>query len=218
MKSLDSYNLVSINQQLIAVVNENEVGALYFNNIANSPLVAYDLDLGENASFVIQIASSTNLPVQDLISYFTFGDTTQNIGVIQSYIQSSCSLNIANKQAFDFEALNIYPVENVITPGVAVKSLQFSLVAKEILSAERYQSDPMQLLVYVQDVNDNKPYFEQSFYEINVDSNTNNGSYDIELLTFKVIDRDMGVYGVKGLVCRLLGDGSDKYLSMNTNT
>ncbi len=77
-----------------------------------------------------------------------------------------------------------------------------------------YQSNFLSVVVNVFDLNDNPPIFELSSYSIYLDENVNNGTFDVEILQFKVNDKDSGIYGVHGLDCFLTGSGSEKYLEI----
>lgn len=83
------------------------------------------------------------------------------------------------------------------------------MIAQETMSAEGFSSKPLSIVLKIQDSNDNKPIFNQDNYYVNIKSfNTNNQPQPI--IKFDVSDRDVGVYGIEGLNCFLLGDGSER--------
>jgi hypothetical protein len=66
------------------------------------------------------------------------------------------------------------------------------------------------ITISVQDVNDNKPLFTSETYYALI---TQISKAPQEVLTFEVKDKDSGKYGLNGLVCSLMGRGSEKYFS-----
>ncbi len=84
------------------------------------------------------------------------------------------------------------------------------VIAKETDSIDKFQSEPLHIIIYVQDSNDNNPQFEQESYQIDLSEDANNGLFDLEILQFKLTDKDSGIYGVNGLVCYLRGEESEK--------
>jgi hypothetical protein len=63
------------------------------------------------------------------------------------------------------------------------------------------------ITISVQDVNDNKPLFTSETYYVLV---TQFSKAPQEILNFEVKDKDSGKYGLNGLVCNLMGRGSEK--------
>lgn len=67
----------------------------------------------------------------------------------------------------------------------------------------------MNLILRIQDTNDNRPIFNQEVFYIYVSNFTIDKSAQT-ILKFDVTDQDIGVYGLQGLECFLLGAGSEK--------
>jgi hypothetical protein len=63
--------------------------------------------------------------------------------------------------------------------------------------------------ITLQDVNDHKPIFTTDTYNVRVSRLAKSTSQ--EILQFDVKDKDSGRYGLGGLVCSVLGHGSDKF-------
>jgi hypothetical protein len=229
LSSFSNYNLISVTQPLTSIINENEIGPIFFNNIADNILIAYDLDLGENASFVIQVDFAFDLPVLEVYRYFLLDTSTPVSSSVVGFVQGVSNVNLVYISPIDFDTLNLPSTNNFNKPGVTAKAIKFNvsltmasgsterlfdslkIVAKETDSISRFQSEPLQFIIYIQDVNDNKPVFEREGYSVNLNENANNGTFDLEILSFKVTDKDMGIYGVDGLSCYIRGEEAEKY-------
>ncbi len=86
------------------------------------------------------------------------------------------------------------------------------MVARETATKGRFKSEPVAITLVIQDVNDNQPVFSQDTYfayatEIINDPNL----LPQQIGQFDVRDKDLGVYGVAGLRCFLLGEGANLY-------
>jgi hypothetical protein len=79
--------------------------------------------------------------------------------------------------------------------------------ARETASEELGQSEPLEISLVIDDENDNKPFFSQKTYSTQLLQIPNQNQ---EVMSFNVSDQDSGVYGVEGLRCFLLGEGSEK--------
>jgi len=87
------------------------------------------------------------------------------------------------------------------------KYLFFKVFARETSSQELLQSEPLEILLIIDDENDNKPFFNQKTYSTELSQIPNQNQ---EVANFTVNDKDSGLYGVQGLRCFLLGEGSEK--------
>ncbi len=81
------------------------------------------------------------------------------------------------------------------------------MFARETASEELGQSEPLEISLVIDDENDNKPFFSQKTYSTQLLQIPNQNQ---EVMSFNVSDQDSGVYGVEGLRCFLLGEGSEK--------
>lgn len=81
------------------------------------------------------------------------------------------------------------------------------MFARETSSKELLQSEPLEISLIIDDENDNKPFFNQKTYSTELFQIPNQ---DQEVMGFNVNDKDSGVYGVQGLRCFLVGEGSEK--------
>lgn len=87
---------------------------------------------------------------------------------------------------------------------------KFKLVASETNTAEHLKSEPVPITIIFQDVNDNKPVFSQDTYFAFASESSNDANFLPQPIgQFEVKDKDMGLYGMSGLKCFLMGDGSD---------
>jgi hypothetical protein len=74
-----------------------------------------------------------------------------------------------------------------------------------------HKSDPIQVTLKIKDQNDNAPRFSKLKYTAIVDKLSNQGMAQ-EILQFEVQDNDLGVYGLPGLRCFLLGDETERFI------
>ena len=69
----------------------------------------------------------------------------------------------------------------------------------------------MTVSLQVQDLNDNSPTFSQETYFAVIEKASNeNVKAPQAIATFHVQDKDMGIYGLSGLNCFLMGDGAER--------
>lgn len=74
----------------------------------------------------------------------------------------------------------------------------------------------MSIILTIQDTNDNAPIFSQESYYANVKELISDPQLLPQLVAqFEISDKDLGVYGVAGLDCFLLGNGADKFFFYN---
>lgn len=113
-------------------MNENEMGPIIFDvsNPANSlarALIAYDLDLAENATFAFVIgedlSSQRRLVAEALNYYFNFGASFLN-DTQCFFVISKTSVNLINVKALDYENLDLEPVYDPIS-GIGSKVVKF---------------------------------------------------------------------------------------------
>ncbi|RNA42470.1 cadherin-87A [Brachionus plicatilis] len=190
-------------QQVNSSIIENEHGPIILNLPIDRNFLIFDKDLAENSTFRLKLDSYepknslTGCLINKLDEYFNLNQA----------IESKSTLNLINTIPFDFDTLNIRP--SFDSRGVAFKDLNISLIVQELESDKKLISEPLFITLRVQDINDNRPIFNQEVYYIYVSNFTNDKSPQL-ILKFDVTDQDIGVYGLQGLNCFLLGDGSEK--------
>jgi len=114
------------NSNLLATIKENEIGPVLFEKTNDSGTfkgareyyVVYDPDLGENATFNLNLVQTVETNVKDLSSYLTPNFYAEN------EIKHKNTLNLFNSNSFDFENLNLNSTLNPLT-GIASKSISF---------------------------------------------------------------------------------------------
>jgi cadherin 23 len=67
-------------------------------------------------------------------------------------------------------------------PAVSVRTIHLTLRAKDLGTPSLFSEVP--LLVYVQDVNDNEPYFERELYEQTIPEDLKGGSTVLQVIFF----------------------------------
>ena len=108
---------------LIANLYENQRGPLFFNNIGSNVMIAYDIDLGENATFMFQIDSSVEFDLFEINKYLAFDPVFNSIQPIQSV----SNLNLYCLVPFDFDLFNNSLKTNFTSTGVAIKSISINV-------------------------------------------------------------------------------------------
>ena len=69
----------------------------------------------------------------------------------------------------------------------------------------------MPVLLKIQDLNDNSPKFSQDTFYATVETISSDPSQMPQIIAeFGIQDKDMGIYGVSGINCFLMGDGAEK--------
>lgn len=87
------------------------------------------------------------------------------------------------------------------------------MTARETRSKEVLKSVSIPVTMTIQDTNDNRPLLSQDSYYAFIDNLVKEPRLlPQQVVQFEVSDKDLGVYGVAGLVCFLVGDGSEKLI------
>lgn len=86
----------------------------------------------------------------------------------------------------------------------------FKLQVQDMLSKKILKREPLLVTLRINDLNDNAPRFSQIKYQAFVETLSNQISPQ-EIVKFDVHDKDLGIYGLPGLNCFLLGDETDKF-------
>lgn len=81
------------------------------------------------------------------------------------------------------------------------------MVAKEIESISRLQSAPIQIILNVLSLSNDRPVFGQDAYQVTLQENGTKLMFDKEILNFSVTVKDINI---NGLYCYLLGVGAEK--------
>ncbi len=69
----------------------------------------------------------------------------------------------------------------------------------------------MSVLLKIQDINDNSPKFSHdTFYATVKNISSDLSQLPQTIAEFGIQDKDMGIYGVLGINCFLMGDGADE--------
>ncbi|CAF0830739.1 unnamed protein product [Brachionus calyciflorus] len=190
-----------------STIKENEPGPVLLNklntNERDTQIIMYDLDLGENSTIELQLNSYQPKNALDSCK----PNTLEHYFQLDNLIESKSSLNFVNKIPFDFDTLNILPSFDV--NGIAYKNLNISVMAQETKSIEKFKSKPLSITLKIQDTNDNKPILSQDNYYAYIRELNVNSAHQF-ILRFDVSDNDIGIFGIEGLKCFLLGQGSEK--------
>jgi hypothetical protein len=125
---------------LANTISENEIGLLYFDDYVGSitqanrrGLIAYDIDLDENATFSLQALElfddqleRSHSPKADLAGHFTIRTPSYAQNAASHSVQIKTSVNLLNEKSLDFEALD---AASFIDPntGIASKSIKLSV-------------------------------------------------------------------------------------------
>lgn len=110
--------------QAFASIVENENGPILFKSSKSQDILVYDLDLGENSTFRLEMSSIqpnnslAGCPIKTIDNYFQ----------LDQKIESKSNLNLMNSASFDFDTLNIKPSFDLF--GVAYKNLNISVIIK----------------------------------------------------------------------------------------
>lgn len=70
-------------------------------------------------------------------------------------------------------------------------------------------SNYIKISLQIQDINDNSPEFSQEAYYSQLDA-ISAFNKNKSLVSFEIKDKDLGIYGLSGLVCFITGDEADK--------
>jgi hypothetical protein len=80
------------------------------------------------------------------------------------------------------------------------------------MSKQLFSSNYVSATLTIQDLNDNKPVFTQDTFYVSIAKVSNYLSPTSQaIIKYEIQDKDSGVYGLPGLKCFLMGDGSEKY-------
>jgi hypothetical protein len=123
--SVSISTIIPVTQTLIADIYENEKGPIVFKNLGNSAIMAFDLDLGENATFNFQIISS-NLDIFELNRHIIF-DVSPNFINSNKPIYGVSNFNIYCVSPFDFDSLNAPITQNFNSTGASAKTIAFTV-------------------------------------------------------------------------------------------
>ena len=126
---------LTINEPLAYRLNENEIGPIMFNfnnptQLLTKALIAYDIDLAENATFLFHLtelapADPYRLSTKEVNYYFGFDSILFN-NTACGFVTTKTSFNLMNSKPIDFESL---PLAMSIDPtiGVAIKTIKFGV-------------------------------------------------------------------------------------------
>ena len=123
--SVSINTIMPVTQTLTADIYANEKGPIIFKNTGNSAIMAYDLDLGENSTFIFQIISS-NIDIFELNKHLIF-DVTPNFSNSIQPIYSVSNLNIFCVTSFDFDSLTTPITINFTSTGASAKTIAFTV-------------------------------------------------------------------------------------------
>jgi hypothetical protein len=204
---------------LIANLKESDpTGFVVFQNGLNltyEPMLVYDLDLGENSFFNLNINSKQIVNSNDKLQIEKYFKIIKNSNEI-----TNNNLNILNYNKIDFDTIDSPSIINTTT-GIGFKIIEFNIEALQIGNDyQLYSTNSIPVILKLQDSNDNEPLFSQDTYYASFDYNSIiNTNVQFETLTlnsnlkvvsFSVQDKDVGIYGLDGLKCFLLGEDSEK--------
>nr|XP_011305107.1 PREDICTED: uncharacterized protein LOC105267741 [Fopius arisanus] len=102
--------------------------------------------------------------------------------------------------------------DNTLIDYEVHKSLRFEIVAQEVGPATNLSAS-VPVTIFIRDVNDNSPEFQETSYEVTLSENVTAGTRVVQV---HAVDKDTGLFG-RIQYTRIIGPGSDAFV-MNPDT